>query len=498
MIIYIIEDEPYALEELQRMMEPFMTEHQVIAFETGEDAIESSNQQMAPDLVITDIRMPGMNGLETVKQLKNVNPHLVAVVISGYSEFEYAREGMKIGIKDYLLKPVSEEKLTEMVRRLIAVAESEAEERRNRNEWSLFKHVKGIIPASHSLTGSLCLFTSVLGNWKSKLSWNEYGPSSKEACAWLTNKIGQANISSIETEPHIRVFLIPLTSSVINSELISTFYEFQNYLMQGIDHVHSTIGIRNDNESLDQTYRNTILRLEKRLMYDRSTFTPFEEEYAVTDFTEIWNQVRVLEKAVQQVNMSMIRTSSHSMIKKLAEQGLTSKQMAVLLVDILYAIKFKLPVGELNDDRWKTSDALDASLEYSTSAELAAWLEQKLTSWAEPANVQLAKPKELIPLVLNLVKEQYHQEITLQDFANNFHVSLGHLSKLFKAEMGMNFSEYIIHYRMKKAQQFMDDGVERISDISRMVGYEDPKFFTKTFKRITGMTPMEYQKQKRK
>ncbi|MNJ64083.1 HTH-type transcriptional activator Btr [compost metagenome] len=130
----------------------------------------------------------------------------------------------------------------------------------------------------------------------------------------------------------------------------------------------------------------------------------------------------------------------------------------------------------------------------STFEELGRHLEQFALSFC-PQNVsQDTLPKALIPIRLNWMHQNYHQNIFLQQFASEHHVSLGYLSRLFKAQTGQSFSEYLAGYRMEKAKEFLAGGIERIQDVCQMVGYEDVKYFSHLFKRIVGVTPTEYQK----
>jgi two-component system response regulator YesN len=97
---------------------------------------------------------------------------------------------------------------------------------------------------------------------------------------------------------------------------------------------------------------------------------------------------------------------------------------------------------------------------------------------------------------MNWIHANYQGSLSLQQFASEHHVSLGHLSRLFKSQTGYNFSDYVIGYRIGKAKELLADGTSRPSEVGELVGYEDAKHFCHLFKRLTGETPTAYAKRK--
>ncbi|THF72943.1 response regulator transcription factor [Cohnella fermenti] len=492
MNLFLIEDEPYALEELAEMTAQYRKEHRVFTFETGNDAVVAALSGDVPDLVVTDIRMPELDGLQTISKLKSINPNLSAIVLSGYSEFDYARKGMQLGIKDYLLKPVSDAQLCRAVDQLVEDARRSEQDRRILTQWTISRSLSGFGNASAELLSSACLVVSLLGNWRFAGNWDDRGPSLDDAREWLTDR-RLTRIFCLETEPHMRVFVLPMNDLTLHSSLLSTLYEFHGYLQQSGVNIHTAIHFKQESQSLETAYQEIIGRLERCVTYDRSSFVGPGEQCLTSDMPKAWDQVRLIERAVRQRDLHQIRVTSSALVSYLANSRISTKVMSTILVDMLYAIKFKLSEGQIRDDgKWDTVDVANAALQYSTSSKLIEALVAKLMNWAAPEEVEGIKPRALVPLVLNFVREEYHSNPSLQQFANRHHVSLGHLSKLIKSELGQNFSEYLIDYRLEKAKEFMDRGIGRIAEIGRMVGYEDSKFFSQTFKKKYGLTPAAY------
>ena len=123
-----------------------------------------------------------------------------------------------------------------------------------------------------------------------------------------------------------------------------------------------------------------------------------------------------------------------------------------------------------------------------------AWLAERLAGLMVEVDHAIPNPKQIIPPLLDFIQQHYGEAVHLQDFAAKYHVSVSYLSKLFKSETGDHFSDYLIRIRMNKAKELLDAGYKKITEIGKLVGYEDPKFFSQTFKRWIGVTPQQYKR----
>ena len=134
--------------------------------------------------------------------------------------------------------------------------------------------------------------------------------------------------------------------------------------------------------------------------------------------------------------------------------------------------------------------------EVTSYESVAEWLTAAVFGIAGERESKEQKPKELVPVLMNWIHASYQGELSLQQFASEHHVSLGHLSRLFKSQTGYTFSDYVIGYRIGKAKELLADGTSRPSEVGELVGYEDMKHFCYLFKRTTGETPTAYAKRK--
>jgi YesN/AraC family two-component response regulator len=105
-----------------------------------------------------------------------------------------------------------------------------------------------------------------------------------------------------------------------------------------------------------------------------------------------------------------------------------------------------------------------------------------------------ATPRQLVRALVAAVHSAYADDISLQAFAAEHNVSLAYFSRLFKVEIGMTFSDYLTHVRIEKAKELLARCDLRLGDISVLVGYDDPKYFSQIFRKVAGMSPLDYQR----
>lgn len=496
MKIFLIEDEILALEELADTLQAYSGEHIVRCFESGEEAIVYA-QKEAPDILISDIRMPGLNGLDTLQKLMQINPQLQAVMLSGYNDFEYARTALKYGAKEYLLKPVISKELFEVLDRVIQSVKMEEQKSQIAMDWSFNRGIRGI--ESHSKLsmeeqlagGPWLMIGAVLENWRSESTWSTSGLSLQEMTTWLqVNDHPQAKC--FEVDGHLRILLLPARTSDKDSNVRLRVHRIHEHMLASHPIMHTVYHVKMNQQSLESAYLYVLQLLEKQVRLGCSTFMFLDQPQSLT---LVWDSARLIEKHIRASEYAKLNLELRRMLDNLKRTGISLKQASVFLSDFMYAIKFKLTQNQSDID----SITLDSVYEFLKTCNdytmIQEWLLRKLAGMMkEDLLGGPSQPKQIIPSILDYIQQHYSETIQLQVFASKHHMSISHLSKLFKSETGANFSEYMLQTRMKKAQQLLDGGYTKISEISKLVGYEDPKFFSQIFKRWSGVTPQEYMK----
>lgn len=494
MRIFLIEDEWLAMDELMHIMKPYAEQHTLVCYENGEDALEGA-LQAAPDIIISDIRMPGLSGLETLQRLSSINPQLQAIMLSGYNDFEYARAAIKLGAKEYILKPVVEKELYEVLNRLIASVISEENKIQMARDWSLTRMMRGLRSNQESnkedqLSGNWLVCAILLRNWNSEHTWAHSSLTMNHFSSWLQTQF-EGDTKCFDMDVHLRVVMIPVPKADKESKLRRKVNQIHDFVCTYEQVVHTVYHSKKEQDVLEASYRICLRLLEDQVRLDVPTFMPILQP---PHLAPVWDCVRLIEIHLRESKYAKLNMEIRRMLDGLHRAAINLKQMSVFLSDFFYALKYNLNLNKNDLESFSMDSIYEFIKSCDTYSTLQEWLLGKLGGMMVDNSMDMSHPKQIIPILLDYVQQHYSETIHLQDFAVKYHLSVGYLSKLFKAETGSNFSEYIVDTRMKKAQELLQGGYKKISEISQMVGYEDPKFFSQTFKRWSGITPADYKK----
>ncbi|MDG5788492.1 response regulator [Evansella sp. AB-P1] len=497
MNIFLVEDEPWALAELVALFKRYEPKHTIYSFENGDDAY-AELKNVRPHLAISDITMPGMDGLEFINKVMELDPSIKCIILSVHDQFEYAQQGLKMGVCDYLLKPIKKEQLYKTIDSVIASIESETIKREEEEMLSITKllYTTSEEENEHYLFSKpYYLVSLIIENWKGKTSWQDTNISKEEMKSYLAmNGNEKGEIFCLDYDGQCRILLIPIldksNQSTIEKHIKRIFEHLKNKVT-----VHVSYLKKNEYESIATVFDLVNKKLVDHMRFGQSTYIPPETVKDELDLTNIWVKIRVIETLILKGELLKIKGIIYSITSQLKLKSITMLQLKLLINNIHYALKYRLKenLGS-NTDIESIQVNLDTLDTFSTFEELADWLEEIILRIAEHFTPTLIEPKNLIPKVIQWIHSNYQQNPLFQDFANEHHVSLSYLSREFKTQTGCTFSEYIMRYRIEKAKEFFSEGLKRTSEVSSLVGYDDPKHFSSVFKRIEGISPKDFKK----
>ena len=346
----------------------------------GVEALELIEKEK-PDIAITDIRMPGYDGLQMIEKAKTINKDLEFIIISGYGQFEYAKKAIEYGVKDYLLKPINQE---ELLQALLKVKEDIT---KKRGQVALKEQYE----SSLNLRGKN-VRTSFLNNAIESSSKDSTVNSLEEICFDFSKKF----IHRVER----------LDKEGIKKEIL---------------HLQREIG----QSDIEREECRSLMHEIARIYY----LTMKSNKIEAGDTPE---ESKILEEAID--NSQSIEDLFHVLI-----------------------------------------DHIDTSLTLLLDKDRAGNLRQ----------INQAK---------KYIEENYMKNITLEDLGTHIGFNPSYFSSLFKKETGTSFIEYLSQIRMEKAKELLRESDLRIQDICLMVGYNDVKYFSKSFMKYTGLKPNEYRK----
>ncbi|WP_282940296.1 response regulator [Paenibacillus sp. RC67] len=500
MIIFVVEDERWALAELEQMMlAQYGSEHRIHAFDNGDDALTAAGR-LHPSLVLTDINMPGIDGLELIEELAKQDSAIKCIILSVHDEFEYARQSMKFGVGDYLLKPVKKEALFQAVDKAIAHSK---EASRRRTEWFTGSLAQMLLSEEERLNkadferevnrpmyGMALLSLSATERFK---VWEHVEQGMEELDRQL-GRDGSPGMAAccIDLDTRQRLLLIPMTPTeeTMLRSAMSLFYERLKCLPV---HLHLVFAVKKEKESLRGLFIQLKQCVEEQAIFGMPTYLTLGMKRQEADLLHVWDKVRVMEVHYRKGDLLKGQQVLECIMEELSHKRVTKRQLKLFVHDMLFSLHYRLlasssgmvSLNELQEDL----RSLNGCTSYE---ELLEWLQEKLVDLYCGMESKELNPKGLVPVLLQHIHTHYQENISLQQFACDHHISLGYLSRMFKSQTGTTFSDYIAGYRIRKAKELLSGGIERLQEVSQLVGYEDTKHFSALFKKYVGQTPITY------
>ncbi|CAI6081619.1 HTH-type transcriptional activator RhaR [Paenibacillus sp. JJ-100] len=495
--------------------------------ENGREALEMA-ERVEPDIVITDISMPFMDGLELARRLRERNPLVKLVILTGYDEFDYARQAVSLSVDEYLLKPFSAAHLTELLTRLRAQMEAEITEREDVQQ--LREHYRTSLPLLQA-----DLIATLLHRQKSsayilsrasqcglELTGRRYGVSiltlhasedpelklfaalNIAAEVWAEHKAGHA---FLHQETVVLLYVEPLES------LEGTQVEAENLQQQALENVIRsirhylrvpvTIGSSRLVGSLPEVkhaYEDALLALDYRLVpgTDSLIYIADVERQAAGKlrFDELKQQT--LTRCLKAGTQTELEQGLQIIFREITvEHGRSDIQL--YLIEVLTTVwKAAQASGEDMEDIFGAGFQLYTDLfrlpglseAQQKVREVCLLVQQRISSGRQHVY------KDIVEQALAFTKKHYADpDLSIQKVCAHLHISSGYFCSIFKKEVQLTFLQYLMQIRMDEARELLRSTELKSFEIAEKVGFAEPNYFSFCFKKNIGVSPKEYRKQ---
>lgn len=454
------------------------------------------------DVIFLDIRMPEMTGLEMLRIISEKYSSVKTVILSGFSEFSYAKEAIRYGAYDYLNKPVNLKEIEELLDRLALEFQKEESEnniRKSRLEGLLLSIARG-----HSKIREERYRLPALKDW--------YGLSMEMIPRG--DELSEETIAQYKKEMRYEIRLIIPNAMILDSQLYGLFAlipynnptdasNFTNILEQagernggwffgGSKYKNGYEGLPSAYDEAEQALRYNKARESKGTIWYKNIEMLFPKE--VPEMSDVANTlVSMLTNPKERQNAV---SYMDSVLNILSDKRLNVLQIQTACIGGLIELNGNLQNLKLNsiDLRQSLNSILENILlchDFQSTKDCILDYVRKLSGkLSETDEQQLAKG--IVHDIQLYIRNHYQEPITLAFLAEQFYLHPNYLSRLFKEKTGKNFIEYITEIRMDKVKEMLAEPNAKIGDISQAVGYENPRYFSKVFKQTTGFTPREY------
>ncbi|MBY0117745.1 response regulator [Paenibacillus sp. FSL L8-0435] len=528
--IMLVDDDPHIVKALTDHIDwPSLGLSIAGTASNGLDALELFHR-MHPDVVMTDVYLPGMTGLEITQTLRRDHPHLPIIILSGYDEFENARAAMRWGVNHFLLKPAEVEEIESVLREVLL--EQDVRERHERLEQTYKQEVGRVLPylrkqflhellttryradelpkermdyigihmSSQTRAISLQLNRPVFLTRMKERDWQllRYGAADiiqetvKEQAACLN---GQVEIVDYSDQVFVLLLLgdkdyleecLPLVERMIDQ--IFTYLKIEVSAGIGRSKSHPCEVIDSYLESREAVETAEFQGGSRIYHYETSK----ETEPSVTDYSLL---LRQWNEAWTDIRPDLAEEIWHHICLLLKEGkcvGIQDVQVvAVSLFDTLMHSWNRL--HPMLTPPLAMSDFLREIQSKYALHDLVNWMDRIICDWLEQIRKEMGEKKsnKLIEQVKQYVELHYAEEISFEAIAKGLFVHPKYLSQLFKRVTGENFVSYLNGYRIQRALELLQSGHYMVYEVSEMTGFRNATYFSQVFKMLTGKSPSE-------
>lgn len=487
-----------------------------------------------PDILITDIRMPFMDGLELCKLVKKELPNIKILILSGYDEFDYAKEAIRLGVTEYLLKPISSGKLLEALNGVSESIRREKEDKdlvrkymeemRENTEHEKQKFFEQMIAGNLSMadaleTGkkyemnlsagmyNLLLFRFTLGEENRKSG--ELLGEAEYAIEKLTERLEY--VFEFQRGVEGWAFLLMADNEEQMSERVKELSKDLEEIMKNYSTIAYFGGIGQPVarlRELEESFREAERALAARFTMELNRIISVEDirmaqnvdtldDIEITSFGEIEKTRTMLEKFLNNGAEDEIDEFVDVYINELPEENLKSVLMRQYIIMDAYIVmmSFCEKIEGIEGEMQAQSEELKNSMKTSqTLEEIKNYIRMLLKKIIGVRDtISGRRYSDIIEIAKDQIRKTYmSDEISLNTIAAEVGMSPSYFSSIFSKEMGKTFVEYLTEIRMDRAKELLMCSSMKTSEIGYEVGYKDPHYFSYIFKKTQNCTPKEF------
>lgn len=487
-----------------------------------------------PDILITDIRMPFMDGLELCKLVKKELPNIKILILSGYDEFDYAKEAIRLGVTEYLLKPISSGKLLEALNGVSESIRREKEDKdlvrkymeemRENTEHEKQKFFEQMIAGNLSMadaleTGkkyemnlsagmyNLLLFRFTLG--KENRKSGELLGEAEYAIEKLTERLEY--VFEFQRGVEGWAFLLMADNEEQMSERVKELSKDLEEIMKNYSTIAYFGGIGQPVarlRELEESFREAERALAARFTMELNRIISVEDirmaqnvdtldDIEITSFGEIEKTRTMLEKFLNNGAEDEIDEFVDVYINELPEENLKSVLMRQYIIVDAYIVmmSFCEKIEGIEGEMQAQSEELKNSMKtIQTLEEIKNYIRMLLKKIIGVRDtISGRRYSDIIEIAKDQIRKTYmSDEISLNTIAAEVGMSPSYFSSIFSKEMGKTFVEYLTEIRMDRAKELLMCSSMKTSEIGYEVGYKDPHYFSYIFKKTQNCTPKEF------
>ncbi len=528
--LMLVDDESDIREGLQEIIHFEELGFQVVGeAENGIEALQIC-EALNPDVVITDIRMPLMDGITMCREMKKILPMAHFIILSGYDDFEYAQQAIEISSMRYLLKPITSIEFTKILTNIRKTLDEEFDQRRNLT--MLKQHFQTSLPLLRDMMLS-SLVSGAMPVDAAQRAAQRYSVDleAKQYVVALLRIAGNGRhtpqgaiddpdllwvaIQNIAHDVLLRrhkvqffhhnsdeigiLFLLPATDDAEFAGVLTVLEETQ----KNIEHYLSTkvyVGVSAPCSRLDQL---NVYAKQALSALDQSSILADGQVVCVTGLADHNRQEPVADPQTLRALANALKTYNHEECKKLIDDLLdalvqskpTPRMYRTYMIDVCVTLMRR--ARDIVTDSEEEPDSFEKTLDALMHCPPVQQARQLLYDYCDALIraidiSRISSSQKLINQATEILIAHYDQEdMSIETICRQLHISTSYFSVLFKRETGKTFHQYLVHLRMDKAMTMLAVGMEKTAEVAQAVGIPDPSYFSYAFKKHFGMSPSQ-------
>lgn len=475
MKILIIEDEKLPREGLYKILKNKYNGIQILTPQiNGTEGLKCIEIEK-PEIILTDISMPDINGLEMLSKISKTNYNPYIIILSGYSKFEFAQKALSLGVKKYVLKPFKVNDIIEYIDTAISevslsnchLNEIKLIDETNNNQYcskllirykknyELCEIIKKIVSYFGKYLGSSVIINHSIDKKMQTILFKIYYSNKKQEDSFPTKEEISHRLS------------LSLNNKVVGFLMKSDELNDKNFVLNDLLYAHCFFNLPNIAYITDIIFNNSSSFIFRDIEKNISQSILDKNSDACISNLNNW----LNEKINQQILPSIIYKDLKNYLYRIHNQLInnsSNSNIETFLLNIKDCFTLQQLKSQLNN----------------------FFIFPKIESKTKQLNID----NPLIKQTLTLIDNNIFCPIYLEEISVQLNVSTEHLSRLFKEELKIGFNQYVNKMKIELAKEYFKKDTFKVSEVSKKLGFSTPRYFSKVFKKITGMTCKEYRK----
>ncbi len=523
--IMLADDEGIVIDSLEFIIEKEFGDTCSVEFaKTGRNVIELA-ERFRPDIAIMDIQMPGISGIEAMKEIRKTNANVIFIVMSAFDKFDYAKEAINLSVMEYLTKPINRDKIVQALKK--AMSQVDDVRTRRSNDLLVKEKLETVVPIiENGLIYNFMFqeyFDEDVEKYKNLLGITEdYGYmigvvfGEEQEGNYMTNAVG-VSVRLQEHYREVRDMIKEYFPGIVGSlmankipvmvpycrpkmdyneriELIEKSRELSRKLKKKLN-ISFRIGIgsvknlyaqlESYNEALKSLVNSTgrVAHAE-----DLPLACEYEESYPIDLEKELFESITRGDVK----NTIVYASRFFDWMEEAYPNSLMDIKLKVIEF-VLFAENLAYKNGGMVYQFDARTEYLKVVMEAQSIGSMKQWFVGKMSdSCRNIATKREERSSSVVEKAKEYIANYYNKDVSLDDVSREVNISSYYFSKIFKEETGQNFIEYLTNIRIDKAKELLLDSECTMKQICTMVGYSDPNYFSRSFKKKVGVTPTEF------